>query len=292
MHLKLTGLIGACLLTVGGCFGGGDSVDDSSNPPPPPPPPPTTSALGGLWSGAVFWDPKDGFPGGALNARALITETGEFRIVLSEDVEQYFGGQNEQIFGTFDIDGRDISTTGDAIWTKPLNETSDDWAAFGMAGDFRAGDSISGVFQANWASWMHFEERVGTLSMNYHSIYERESSLVILQGTYTTTTESLVVDDQGVIFHQSSATGCTGNGTTEIINSEYNMYRVTIDVAGCTGDAEVRNGLTFTGLANIGENNDLTGGFLNSTFEMAASASIGLPFGQGYVPWTLRAHKN
>jgi hypothetical protein len=70
------------------------------------------------------------------------------------------------------------------------------------------------------------------------------------------------------------------------------MYRMTLDVDACTGDAAVRNGLTFSGLANIGENTEPGGGVLNSTLEMALSASIGLPFGQGYVPWSLWANKD
>ena len=281
---------GLLLIALSGCSGGGDSSEGTSTLPRPPPPP--TSGVGGLWSGAVFWEPRDGFPGGALNARALMAETGEFRIVLYEDFDQYFDTRNQQIFGTFSIASGDITTTGDAVWAAPLNSTSDDWAVFGMAGEYAAARFISGEFQANFAGWTHTEERVGTLTMNYHSIYERPSSLEILEGTYTTTDETLTIDDQGVIFYQSLATSCTGSGTAAIIDPDFNMYRVTIDVDGCAGDAEIRNGLSFTGLANIGENNDLTGATLNDTFEMAASGRLGLPFGTGHVPWFLRAHKN
>jgi hypothetical protein len=249
------------------------------------------SFSGGLWSGALWWEPKDGFPGGAQNVRLLVAETGEFRLLLYPHVDQYFAAQNEQIIGTFSVDGGDISTMGDAVWVGPVNATGDDWAAFGMAGDFEAGESISGTFQANWVGWEHIEERVGTLSMNYHSLYENPSSLDTLQGTYTTTDESVAISDQGVIFYQSAVTGCTGNGTAEIIDPDFNMYRVEIDVDNCTGDEAVRNGLRFTGLANVGHNNDLSGAFLNATLEMAVTAPRGLPFGIGYVPWSLLAHK-
>ena len=244
-----------------------------------------------------MWDPKDGFPGGAQNVRLLVAETGEFQTTLYPDFDHYFAADSEQVFGDFDIDAGDISTVGNAIWVGPVNATGDDWGWFGLAGDFEAGESISGAFQANFAGWTHNEERVGTLSLNYHSLYESPSSLDILQGSYSTTDESLTIDAQGAMFYQSSVTGCTGNGTAEIIDPAYNMYRVTMNVDGCTGDSAVRNGLTFTGLANIGQNNDMSGAFLNATLEMAVTAPRDLHFGEdvvalGYVPWSLRANKD
>lgn len=290
-RLSLAGLIGALVLTASGCFSGGESDGSGSNTPPLPPPPPP-AFVGGLWTGALWWDPRNGFPGGAQNVRLLLAETGEFRMMLFPDVDNYFATGSEQVFGNFNIDGGDISTAGDGVWLAPVNATGDDWAAFGLAGDFLAGESISGTFQANFAGWTHNEERVGTFSLNYHSLYEDPSSLDILQGIYATTDESLAVDAEGVIFYQSSVTGCTGNGTAEIIDPAYNMYRMTIYIDACTGDSAVRNGLTFTGLANIGHNNDPTGAFLNATLEMAVSAPRALPFGSGYVPWSLLADKH
>jgi hypothetical protein len=286
--------IGLLLITLSGCSGGGGSSTDTSNPASSPAPHAAPSSdVGGLWSGAVFWDPKDGSPGGALNARAMIAETGEFRMVLYEDVyDDYFGPRNQQVFGTFRTTGGAITTAGNAVWAAPLNATADDWAVFGMAGEYAARDFISGDFQANFAGWGHVEERVGTLAMHYHSIYERPSSLEILAGTYTTTDETLTIDDEGVIFYQSLATGCSGNGTAAIIDPRFNMYRVTIEVDGCTtDDANLRNGVSFTGLANIGENNDLTGATLNRTFEMAVSARHNA-MGEYHVTWFLRANGN
>ena len=185
---------------------------------------------------------------------------------------------------------------GDAVWVAAVTGAGDDWAFFGMAGNYLAGESISGDFQAHWTGWSRMYERVGTFSLNYHSLYENPSSLDILQGTYATTDESVSIDAQGAIFYQSSVNGCTGNGTAGMIDPAYNMYRVTIIVDGCTGDSEVRNGLTFTGLANIGINNDLSGAFLNDTLEMAVTAPRDLHLNenviaQGYVPWSLLAHK-
>ena len=224
--------------------------------------------------------------------RLLVAETGEFRMMLYPDVDKYFAGNSEQIFGTFNIDGRDITTVGDAVWVAAVTGAGDELAFFGLVGDYLAAESISGTFEAIWTGWSHMDERVGTFSLNYHSLYKNPSSLDILQGTYATTTDSLTIDSQGAIFYQSSVTGCTGNGTAEVIDPAYNMYRVTLDVESCTGDEAARNGLTFTGLANVGQNNDLSGAFLSDTLEMAVTAPRSLHNGaRGYVPWSLLAPK-
>ena len=293
VRVKPSGAIVIALLAASGCFGGGDSSEGGTANPPPPPPPPPTTGVGGLWSGAMWWDPKDGFPGGAQNVRLLVTDTGEFRMMLYPDVDKYFATDSEQIYGNFNIVGRDITTVGDAVWVAAVTDAGDEWASFGLAGEYVAGESISGTFQAISTAWSGgMGEPVGTFSLNYHSLYEKPSSLDILQGTYATTTDSLTINAQGTIFYQSSDTGCTGNGTAEIIDPAYNMYRITLDVESCGGDEAVRNGLTFTGLANVGHNNDLGGAFLNDTLEMAVTAPRSLHSGaQGYVPWSLLAHK-
>ena len=116
MNLKLAALIGAFLLGASGCGAGGGAA-----PPFAPPsddgdgtgaegalPPPTLraacdagdgdSGMGGIW----IRDLQDG-----STERMLVAETGEFRW-LSPD------GWSHQVFGTFQFDGEDVSST-DAI---------------------------------------------------------------------------------------------------------------------------------------------------------------------------------
>ena len=115
---------------------------------------PTTTHVIGRWPvvRCNILGPEDGFPGGAQNVRLLVAETGEFQMTLYPDVDHYFAADSEQVFGDFDIDAGDISTVGNAIWVGPVNATGDDWAAFGLAGNFEAGESISGTFQANFGA--------------------------------------------------------------------------------------------------------------------------------------------
>jgi hypothetical protein len=240
-----------------------------------------------MWGASAPW------PAGASVARVLVAETGEFRIVMTSDPnweETLFSNQSEQISGTFGYSGANVVTIGDAIATMPLgpnNSTGDHYGDFAMSGRFDSLTNFSGTFQSGYTSFL---ERSGTIAFTYHSIYERPSSLATLAGNFSTTSASLSIDSQGVIFFQSAANGCTGNGQAGIIDSRYNMYRLTITVGNCTGVDAVRNGLTFTGLANLGVNNDLTGGFINETIDMALSASrVAAP--SGYINWNFLAHR-
>jgi hypothetical protein len=294
-------LLAASILGVQGCGGGGGGGADSGGaqvvPPPtvqpPPAATPVTRSIGGLWFGSLKWGASAPWPADANWARILVAETGEFRIVMTSASdpnweETLFSNQSEQISGTFGYSGADVVTIGDAIATMPLganNSTGDHFGDFAMSGRFDSLINFSGTFTSGYTS---FVERSGTIGFSYHSIYEWPSSLVRLSGTFTTSSDSLSIDSQGVIFFQSAANSCTGNGQAEIIDSRYNMYRLTITVGSCTGIDAVRNGLTFTGLANLGVNNDYGGAFINETIEMALSAINGTV---GYISWNFLAHR-
>ena len=116
MKLKLAALIGAFLLGASGCGAGGGAAAPFAPPSDDGDgtgaegalPPPTLvaacdagdgdSGMGGIWIG----EPQDG-----STDRMLVAETGEFRW-LSPD------GWSHQVFGTFQFDGEDVSST-DAI---------------------------------------------------------------------------------------------------------------------------------------------------------------------------------
>lgn len=315
MNRQFVTLLAASILGVQGCGGGGgaDSGGAQGVPPPtvprPPkvPPPPTvrpppavtpvTRSIGGIWFGALAWGASAPSPAGTTAARVLTAETGEFRIVMTSDpnweMETLFSNQSEQISGTFRYSGENLVTIGDAIATMPLgpdNLTGDHFGDFTMWGRFGS-HIFSGSFQSGYTSFL---ERSGTIAFTYYSIYERPSSLAILAGNFSTTSASLTIDSQGVIFFQSAADGCTGNGQAGIIDSRYNMYRLTITVGNCTGIDAVRNGLTFTGLAYLGEA-DPTGpiGGDFGTIEMALSAkgTSDLYGYFGYINWNFLADR-
>lgn len=252
--------------------------------------------MGGHWGGVLQWDAGGGFPGGTVEIIAIVAETGEFRFLVAETWDQQFTPVSEQVFGTLELSSANVRTGGDAIWAAALgtgNSSGEYSGSFSLSAKLDSVDTqqrITGPFQTEWTS---SEQRVGTLTLHSNrELYERESSLETLQGTYTTTTESLTIDSQGAVFYQSSGNDCTGNGTAEVIDARYNMYLLQLALDNCTGIEASRNGLRFAGLAYIGNNNDPGGGFLNRTLEMAVSASTSGPFQDLHLVWNLLAHES
>ncbi|HUG99765.1 MAG TPA: hypothetical protein VMQ83_11420 [Gammaproteobacteria bacterium] len=257
----------ALVLLMGGCGSGGGS--GGSTPPPPPPPPPD-ELVGGIWAGEMV-----ATGGGTIEIRGLITESGEFRWL--DDT------QGQQIFGTIDVDGTAISST-DAISALP-------WGSFTPAGSRHGSTELTGTIDERVSMEGDFttdgevegDQFTGTFSLTYDDVYERPSSLATLAGTYTTTDDSLAIDAAGIMFYQSAANNCVANGTAELIDAAFNMYRVTLLAESCTGNDSVRNGLTFTGLAHLKDSTDA----MNDTIVFAVSAQSG----DGYVIWSHEAQK-
>ena len=66
------------------------------------------------------------------------------------------------------------------------------------------------------------------------TLYERDSSLAELAGTYISDgSTTLTIDDQGEIFYQQSS--CAGSGTAELIDPDFNMYRMEITIEALHG---------------------------------------------------------
>ena len=293
---KIGSLLVVLILVAQGCGGEGDSSSagvGSAPPPPPPPPPPVSYAIGGILTGVLQLESRPPYAGGTMNVLALVAETGEFRLVLAEESEQLYTRQNEQMFGTLEFDFGQMMTTGDAIWAAPLTTENSAGELFGASAMWGTYGKQSGFRGSLESWWTTSEERVGTIVLTYHSAaYEIPSSLEFLRGTYGTDTESMSINAQGEIFFQSATSGCTGNGKAQVIDPNYNMYRIEIEMGSCTGVDAVRNGRTFTGLAKIGHNNDPGGGFMNYTIDMVVSASYQNGFGQSrFLSWNLGLHQ-
>lgn len=92
----------------------------------------------------------------------------------------------------------------------------------------------------------------GTFSLAYDSLYDRDSSLATIAGTFSGPSGTVVnVNADGSIFSQDATTGCVVNGKASIINARYNVYRVQYTYGNCAGDLAAINGTTFAGLATL-----------------------------------------
>ena len=250
---RMTGmLLLALLTTAGGCFGGdGDASDPTGGPPPPPPPPPppATSSVEGIWVGELEFEVNDeSGTRSSLAVRALVTGDGAFRWILAEP--------NQQIVGRFVVDGTVLNASHGLFWYEDpwwLTSNADSQAWVGLLdGTVEERINLTGGFNY-WPDWS--TEYVASFSLSYDPLYERGSSHAKLAGTYASADESLTVDDSGTLFYQSSLNGCVGNGSANPINTDFNLYSVSIAVGNCTGNDAARNGRSYTGLAYLADSN-------------------------------------
>ena len=86
-------------------------------------------------------------------------------------------------------------------------------------------------------------------TLNYDSLYDRDSSLSVIAGNYDDGGLVLNIAVNGVIFEQDPATACIINGQVSIIDSAFNAYDFSMTFSNCLGNFAILNGETFTGLA-------------------------------------------
>lgn len=284
-------LIAGFLLLAGGCSEnggdapiapGGAATEGGPTPPGNPgngggPPAPGNPGTGG--GGFTSWLDGCGGDGGSVGRiwvgevhageneriRLLVAETGEFRWLPGD-------GWFQQVFGTFQADGTNLNST-DAVWVwvegltflETRFESVELWSELSEQGDLTVQYLVDSTASLT-----------GTYSLAAcDSLYLRGSSQAVLAGEYTGLKDdySLAIDGRGFIFYQNSRTGCVGSGTAELIDSEFNMYRGTIELENCTAQlAAELNGLTFTGLGYLGDSGD---GAISDIVEFAFSAEQG-----------------
>lgn len=254
-----------------GCGGGGGGGGGNGNPPPP-----TNRSVGGLWLGTL-----DFSDGTSLDTLALVGETGEFQwLVAPATGSTNPEAERQQIFGTLQVSGTSVISMN-AISALPTGSVTAAGSTYGftdLSGTVVERATLAGEFTTTGDQGDVF---TGTFAFAYNALYERNSSLATVAGTYTTATDSITIDTLGQLFYQGTD-GCVAAGTAEVINADYNMYRLQFEVANCTGATAVRNGLTFDGLAYLRDGNAT-----NDRLEFAVSAATT----DDYVIWVLSATK-
>lgn len=204
-------------------------------------------------SGGGSTDPEEeqnASPGGIWQGEgvgAYVTETGEFHIFFADTVNDSF----PQYFGSLTTSGNDVS--GEFTGYPFYGETYEDGSTHGSG-------TLTGTVQERSTLTLDvtFETSAGTegtesISLAYNAMYERESSLEAIAGTYygLTLGTTVTIYSDGEIFAQSPAYECVLNGTVSIIDPQYNLYRVEHTVSNCLEPAADLNGLEFSGFATI-----------------------------------------
>ena len=228
--LRSLGLPFITLLAATACGGGGGGGGSDA---PPPPPPVEDASPGGIWSGPVAFS-----TGEVYEAAGVVTELGFFR---------FFDEQGQQLFGQLTVSG--TSVTGRGNWALELGDSTPAGSTFGtvtLSGTIVERSRMTGSFTSTGDQGDRFS---GTISFNYDPLYDRDSSLSTISGTYISDGEVLTIDSQGRVFSQDPGTDCVLNGLVSIIDARYNAYNIGFEIANCTGQEAILNGLDFNGLA-------------------------------------------
>lgn len=200
-------LILSCGLFLSSCGGGGGGVAVT--------PTPVATKPGGLWFGTST------SPGVTIDIGGVITEDGEGRFE-DDNGTQYvitsISGNDGAIeinfnaYAQFGYQFLDGSTSG----TGSISGTVVERSAFSGSFSFSTGES-------------------GTISMVYEPIYDRDSSLAKLAGSWDEGFGIMTVDPNGSFFEQDQF-GCVYDGQASIIDAMFNAYRLTMTVSSCALD--------------------------------------------------------
>lgn len=175
-------------------------------------------SIGGIWYGPLQLP-----DGETVNAFGLSTDWGELRFIT---------GGREQVVGTLTITGNQFGATiftyapfGTTYWngSTVLNGNAN--------GNFTPRTRVKG-------SSVLAGSIVSNFDFSYVSIYERDSSLSKIAGTYSRSdglgfTETYVVDGNGFLSG-GDTTGCVYRGRASIIDSSFNMYRLEVTISDCS----------------------------------------------------------
>lgn len=227
----------ACLVVVGavaGCGGGGGGGSGSGGASPPPP----MQSVAGIWEGTLS-------EGGIVvnDASCLVTQTNELACILFDATNGALAGAAH---GTVQVTGGNSVSGSGVTYAAPgyvLGDGSSMMASFTITAGTVAERSALNVTISSLG-------RTSTFSGTFDPLYDRDSSLSIVAGSYTVfdvfgDPASFSIDSTGVLFSQTQS-GCVGNGQVAVIDPQVNGYRVEATVSNCPGLNGSYDGLAVT----------------------------------------------
>lgn len=197
---------------------------------------PANASAGGIW----FGTDSDGD-----QIIALITETGRFHL-LDE-----FGFQGSGILSISSAD--EISADFQTLPSIGAQFTDGSHLAdCSISGSIVERSALDGTVTCTTSQG---SESSVTVNLDYQAIYDSDSSLAMITGTWTDSsdpgTDVVNVDTTGLITGQDGgASGCVYSGQVTLVNPNYNVYDIEWTYSSCNGDSEL-DGASFSGLGTI-----------------------------------------
>lgn len=214
-------------LTIISACGGGSGGGSSSSSPEP-----TTQPIAGIWIGAFTSNVSHL----TFDVLGVVTESGIARFTSTSS--------NSQYSAVLSVSGNNFTATA---------------TAYGSSGSYIGMVNISGTFTPKGIMNGTYDGvgDTGTFSLAYNSLYERPSSLALIEGTWTNYAsgyyETITIDSSGNVT-RPPVSGCTSSGKISIIDSLYNVYDVSLTVDNCGSQNGLYSGLAV--LTDTDTNND------------------------------------
>jgi hypothetical protein len=197
----------------------------------------TNQSVGGIWEGSFFSIPLSQ----NFSTIGIISENGEVHFISNEGA-QYTGK------GT--VSGNSVSGTFNAF--APPNYVFLDGSTngtFSINGTIVERQSFYGTYSGLGDS--------GNFSLTYNNLYDRDSSLSFLEGQWFLSTINgvavnilLTIQNDGTVTG-NDLDGNTYNGTFTIIDSNYNSYKVNMNITDINGLTRTYSGLVALGDLNV-----------------------------------------
>ncbi len=174
----------------------------------------------------------------------LISETKQFH---------FFQADGVQYFGTLNVSGTRVTSSFTGV--PGAGNTFADGSIQGsgtLTGTVQDRSTIT--FTATFTTANNTVTNA-SVTLTYDHSYDADSALATVAGNYksvvATSSETLNIAADGVLFIQDPDTQCAANGTVTLIDAAYDLYNVELTFASCVAPADVLNGLHLTGLLTI-----------------------------------------
>lgn len=204
--------------------------------------------VGGLWVGKYQSSLSDF----EVNVSGVITELGEIFFVYPEN------GTTQQVTeGTLSLDGRLIQNVGLGVSGQITSQAIQGFRYFN--GETTVNTQLDGTLiegQQLTLKESYQDSPSGVFTLRHDNAYNNNSSIATIAGNYSSTNLQGVTTNHN-IANTGNLTGgnslnCTHNGKVSLIDSFFNLYRITMTISNCNSlNGRWRGYATLSGGNNL-----------------------------------------
>jgi ABC-type cobalt transport system substrate-binding protein len=178
-------------------------------------------------------------------------------IAISESAETIYDG-------SYTVSDNNISGS---LRIYESNGNGEPFATAIFSGTVTEQESMSLSFDTSYINGTIYYTR-GTVSLSFNDIYNRKSSLELVEGTWNYTSDdysiTITVQSDGTYWGQDSD-GCVISGSIGLLNTSHNLYDMNTSIESCGETNGSYTGFSFL-TDNVATNDTLQGVVSNSNY--------------------------